>query len=160
MDLDVIDFCAEECVRQQSGEMSVADMVWAWKYAQDYSSNPDATFLTFIERVGQIIEPVDNKGGFRQIPIFVRNGWDYIEKTPWERVPSLLSLLLESYYEGALEPVHPKAITREDQFYFEYENIHPFKDGNGRSGKILYNFLLGTLDKPVMPPNFWGSSNP
>jgi fido (protein-threonine AMPylation protein) len=70
---------------------------------------------------------------------------------------------LESYYEDGLIigiKNHPLAVTKEDQFYYEYENIHPFRDGNGRTGKILYNYLLGTLDNPKMPPNFWGSSNP
>jgi fido (protein-threonine AMPylation protein) len=53
-----------------------------------------------------------------------------------------------------------KAKNAQDIFYFEFEQIHPFKDGNGRTGKILYNYLCGTLDDPIMPPNFWGGNNP
>src|ERR1035437_483343 len=160
--LKVIKYCAEECERQSSGEVSVYDMLNGWQFAsieRDLGTNLDCDF---IEALGRTVEPVDNKNGFRQIRIFVGDGRNNIEKAPWENVPRLLNLLLESYYEGILmeAPMHPLANNAEDQFYFEYENIHPFRDGNGRSGKIIYNYLCGTLNNPMMPTNFWGSSNP
>ena len=165
-DFEVLLYCASECERQGSGEMSVYSMVNAWDFAQGTSpsgrENTKRMTSAFIEHIGQLVEPQKNSRGFRQIPIYVGNGWEYIEKAKWERVPELLTMLLESYYEGILDeaPMHPLSKSAEDQFYFEYENIHPFVDGNGRSGKILYNYLCGTLDNPKMPPNFWGSSNP
>jgi len=160
--LDIVSFCASECERQHSGEISVSAMVDAWDYAMGvcrYIRTP--LTLATIEEIGSLTEPKKNPN-FRQIPIYVGNGWEYIEKAKWERVPELLTMLLESYYEGILDeaPMHPLSKSAEDQFYFEYENIHPFVDGNGRSGKILYNYLCGTLDNPKMPPNYWGSSNP
>lgn len=44
--------------------------------------------------------------------------------------------------------------------YFSFEHVHPFPDGNGRSGKIVYNWIRGTLDEPEFPPNFWRIDNP
>ena len=195
MELHIIKYCAEECFRQGSGEVSVYDMCNAWQWAQEkweycptcaYAYKEDnAEFphdrlqqpidLEFIEHLGKLVEPVDNKNGFRRIPIGVNDpnfGW--IEKASWERVPILLEMLLDSYYLGLLKTDAEDAATgdphyrdwnnlsktAEDQFYYEYENIHPFRDGNGRTGKIIYNYLCGTLDNPIMPPNFWGASNP
>ena len=43
--------------------------------------------------------------------------------------------------------------------YREFEDIHPFDDGNGRVGKILLNWHNGTLREPVFPPaDFWGKA--
>jgi hypothetical protein len=173
----IIKFCAEECERQGSGELSVYHMLNAWSKMEGmydtcltceernvvfpHDNNRPRLTLSIIEFIGTFVEPIDNAGGFRTIAVGINDpnfGW--IEKVPWYRVPDLLDLLLQSYYDGSLEPTHSLAHDKEDQFYYEYENIHPFRDGNGRSGKIFYNYLRGTLDYPSMPPNFWGSSNP
>lgn len=47
-----------------------------------------------------------------------------------------------------------------DEFYVEFEKIHPFVDGNGRTGKILHNWLLGTLGDPVLIKDYFGGGNP
>lgn len=191
MELHIIKYCAEECMRQGSGELSVYDMVNAWEWAQTKSEYcpkcvssksevhdrvVEPITLDFIEHLGKLVEPEDNKNGFRTIPIGVNDpnlGW--IEKSDWQLVPDLLDRLIESYYDGNLVPIitpvpntdwhkvergHKLSKSAEDQFYYEYENIHPFRDGNGRTGKILYNYLCGTLDNPIMPPNFWNVYNP
>lgn len=167
---DIIQYCAEECKRQRSGEMSVYDMVNAWNFAMGISPSGRSFIkrmtIAGIEHIGILVEPIDNAKGFRTIPIGVTDGMGgWIEKAQWAEVPRLLEHLLASYYAGYMTPVdggysNPLSKTAEDEFYFNYEEIHPFVDGNGRSGKILYNYLCGTLKNPIMPPNFWGSSNP
>lgn len=47
-----------------------------------------------------------------------------------------------------------------DAWYLCFEAIHPFADGNGRTGKILHNWLKGTLHKPVLVEDFFGGGNP
>lgn len=183
MQLEIIKYCAEECFRQGSGEVSVYDMCNAWEYAQSIQGMIDgsppesipALSPDMIEHLGKLVEPAKNANGFRTVPIGVSDGFNWIEKAQWQRVPDLLTQLIESYYAGNLAPIktpvpntdwfkvdrgHKLAQTAEDQFYYEYENIHPFVDGNGRTGKIIYNYLLGRLDNPILPPNYWNSSNP
>ena len=167
--LKVIKFCAEECRRQHSGEESVYDMVNAWNFASqtyqimgpvDDHLDLRALTLPFIEEIGRTVEPHDNRKGFRRIPIFVGNLYSSEEKMRPEFIERALLALIEAYYDNRLDPQHHMAITPEDQFYYEYENIHPFRDGNGRSGKVIYNYLRGTLNDPVLPPNYWNISNP
>lgn len=41
-----------------------------------------------------------------------------------------------------------KALVAAAYFHAKFENIHPFSDGNGRTGRLLMNYLLLTLNHP------------
>ena len=167
--LSIIRYCTDECIRQQSGMASVYNMINAWDWAAKQSQEID---VDFIDHLGRLVEPGKNIGGIRTTPISI--GYEVREA---DRLPERLNTLIEAYYDGRLNPEpiarearinkswkiyskYSKANIAEDIFYLEYEQIHPFNDGNGRTGKILYNYLRDSMDDPKMPPNFWGISNP
>ena len=58
----------------------------------------------------------------------------------------LLELLRRT--RGRAQGVHP--VERAAQFHFEFENIHPFGDGNGRIGRLATNLLLQEDGFPMM----------
>ena len=35
--------------------------------------------------------------------------------------------------------------TKIARYHIEFEKIHPFEDGNGRTGRLLLNFLISRL---------------
>lgn len=158
--LGIVDFCAEEVRRQQDSPVAVSWMIQAWEYAWTYASKHKDLTPNFVETLGSIVSD-RNLHGFRQTN--VRVGWDV--KMEWELVPRSIENLCEEWNSGlivegthkAIEgPVSPAAL-----LYYKFEEIHPFRDGNGRTGKILYNFVRGTLTKPEFPPDFYGGvANP
>ena len=61
-----------------------------------------------------------------------------------EDVPEELAELL-----AELEDVEPsQALTAAAYFHAKFGNIHPFADGNGRTGRLLMNYLLLLWDHP------------
>ena len=61
-----------------------------------------------------------------------------------EDVPEELSCLI-----AELDGVEAgQALTAAAYFHAKFENVHPFADGNGRTGRLLMNYLLLLLDHP------------
>lgn len=137
----IVEFCAKECARQKSGELSVARMVEGWQYAYDISALRLPS-LDDVVTLGRLIEPTENTKGFRKTPVQI----DFRDKTPWWLVPGAINQLI-----GLLPVTSEEAI----EWYRQFEETHPFIDGNGRVGALLYNWLLDTLHMPVAPPDLW-----
>lgn len=144
--LKIIQFCAEECCRQESGEISVFNMVKAYNAVLSLGYPETGKMFRIypldIEGLASMIEPIKNRNGFRRIPVTIRDG--VVQPPNAELVPRLVEHLVES--TDTLSP---------EEFYREFETVHPFVDGNGRVGAILYNWLRDSLLDPIAPPNFW-----
>ena len=73
--------------------------------------------------------------GFKKIDNIVGNS----ATTPAEKVELELSNLLKWYHENK-KKMHPLLLAFE--FHRKYEFIHPFLDGNGRTGRFIMNKIL------------------
>ena len=65
-----------------------------------------------------------------------------------EDVPDEMRELLEDLKTLPEEP--EKVLTAAAFFHAKFENIHPFADGNGRTGRLVMNYLLAINNHPPL----------
>ena len=148
MDALVIQYVTEEVQRQGhdtetlDGIERVGWMLNAWCYALEESERGVRPGSEDAWKLGTLVEPHVNERGWRRVGVIVGGR----RCPPFEQVPDLIRKLFDR--RDTLTPL---------EFYKAYEEVHPFGDGNGRSGKILLNWIAGTLLAPIFPPSdLWG----
>lgn len=82
---------------------------------------------------------VAQSGEFRSTNVGVYNDKELVHfAPPPDLVPFHMQGLFEWYLKSKLPPLVKSAI-----FHYEFEFIHPFDDGNGRTGRLWHSLLLG-----------------
>ena len=83
-------------------------------------------------------ELVKEAGVFRSKGVGVYSGEQLIHAgTPANYVPDLIGQLFEWLNKSKLHPLVKSCI-----FHYEFEFIHPFADGNGRTGRLWHTLIL------------------
>lgn len=154
----VVAWAAAECARQRSGELSVAWMVEGWAYAMAHRSRPPTYGDVLL--LGRLVEPRKAATGTRRYDVQVGTN----VKMPWEHVDDALRRLVSAQPipdPVVAFPLRPEQgeraqdyAARCDAWYRDYEDVHPFADGNGRTGSLLFNWHMRSLPEPVHPPDF------
>jgi len=156
MNKNVREWCRNECIRQHATtDEDFAGMEEAWEYAKVVSDTithvPLNVFV--IRRLAGYIDPIANKVGtdsayselgcFRTGPAVFMNGGT---SAPANEIEYRLNNLINWMGNGfALTP---------NEFYQTLMWIHPLRDGNGRLGALVYNILNGTINNPVVSPEY------
>ncbi|MBE6035632.1 MAG: Fic family protein [Clostridiales bacterium] len=100
-----------------------------------------------VKHIGVLINKnIDEIEGFRKEPVFIK-GAEHIPPDA-AYVPELVSQLLYEYRNDKRDFFEKMA-----DFHLRFERIHPFKDGNGRTGRILLTkeFLASGYAPVVIP---------
>ncbi|HLD88957.1 MAG TPA: Fic family protein [Candidatus Nanoarchaeia archaeon] len=92
----------------------------------------------FISRVhSELMRNIDTRTGYRTSDLRVIKS--HFEPTPAPYVKADMDLLLKWYEKSKLK-LHPFVLAV--VFHHKFEKIHPFMDGNGRTGRLMLNFIL------------------
>lgn len=96
-----------------------------------------------------LMDKPQDKGQYRRVPVRIM-GAIHVPPQPWE-VPIQMERLLAEYH-GEMRELHP--IARVALFHLKFESIHPFVDGNGRTGRLLLNLELMKEGYPAINVKF------
>ena len=85
----------------------------------------------------KLLENIDERKGYRTNDIrVIKSNFD---ATPGKYVKTDMDLLLK-WYEENNDKLHPLVLAI--IFHHKFEKVHPFMDGNGRTGRMIMNFIL------------------
>ena len=97
----------------------------------------------FIKKLNETINrDIKDTEGYRTVQVFIR-GSEHIPPAP-EKVPNLMTYFIYNYNHDEQNIFYKLA-----KYHIEFEKIHPFEDGNGRTGRLLLNY---ELIKNNLPP--------
>ena len=142
----------ERYVSPQTKE--VQNYTRALRYGFEILTNQNGLSLNNILSIQEILE--ENKAGFRKVPgTTLKNDLSgAVVYTPPQNANTIQELMrdFENHFNQSdlsdYDPILKMAI-----LHFQFESIHPFYDGNGRTGRILnILYLVGEhlLDIPIL----------
>lgn len=90
----------------------------------------------FIKKLNETINrDIKDAEGYRNVQVYIR-GSEYIPPSA-EKIPNLMTYFVYNYNYDEED-----IFTKIARYHIEFEKIHPFEDGNGRTGRLLLNYEL------------------
>lgn len=111
----------------------------AFLYVQDIATKDMPISESVIKNIHSLvlINRPEDKGTYRRIPVRIMGA--YTEPLqPYMVQPAMEGLLIENNKRTETMNI----IERIARFHLEFEGIHPFIDGNGRTGRLIMNLDL------------------
>lgn len=94
-----------------------------------------------------LMDRPDDKGVYRRIPVTIMGA--YHEPPQPYLVPVQMEQLVAAQKETKRHPIENAAL-----FHLDFEGIHPFIDGNGRTGRLILNLMLMQQGYPPIDVKF------
>ena len=121
----------------------------AFEFVQDLVKNQVPLSESIIRQIHYLVlaDKKDDRGVYRRVPVRIM-GAKHEPVQPYLIQPKM-EQLLESYRNNT-----EHMITKLARFHIEFEGIHPFIDGNGRTGRLLVNLELMKAGYPPIDIKF------
>lgn len=121
----------------------------AFDFVQDLVKDQVPLSENIIKQIHYLVlaDKKDDRGVYRRVPVRIMGAKN--EPVQPYLIQSKMEQLLESYRNSA-EHIIPRLA----RFHIEFEGIHPFIDGNGRTGRLLVNLELMKAGYPPVDIKF------
>jgi Fic family protein len=150
--LQVTNFLEESNhIEEEWSQEALDDSIRAWNYLSRFTK---LTFNNILETHEILMRTRDCddswKGRFRTGPVWIggREGINHWKIKP--ALEELIGTINETIVEGNTKKINEIDLADmiRDQ-HIAYEYIHPFFDGNGRTGRIFYNWTRKQVGLPI-----------
>lgn len=121
----------------------------AFEFISELTKNNVPMSESVIKQVHYLVlaDKREDRGVYRRVPVRIM-GAEHEPVQPYLIEPKMQQLITD--FAKSREHIVPK-LTR---FHIEFESIHPFIDGNGRTGRLLVNFELMKAGFPPIDIKF------
>ena len=135
----------EQIVPKNKPLREIYDLQNTKKVFFDLLKNKQKLNLENIAKIhDQLLEGIDKRTGYRDHDINILG--QPFKPSPARYVKADMNLLIKWYEQN--KNIHPLALAI--LFHHKFESIHPFSDGNGRTGRILMNHILISNNYPPL----------
>lgn len=123
----------------------------AYYYVEEIVKEKQALSEAIIKNIHSLVllGASSDKGKYRSVPVMI-TGSSHTPAQPFE-IPFRMEQLMEEYH-SSMKQLH--IVERIAAFHLKFESIHPFIDGNGRTGRLLMNLDLLSAGYPPINMKF------
>lgn len=155
--LNIIDWASREVQRQEDEPVAVYDMMVGWGYAMEAAKIRRSPNIADAMAIAMFVKPEYNcfngrHHNFRVTPVVFHEGGNAVS-------PTMVPTATERHFNQieVLSDSENLIVELAAVFTRNLLNIHPWRDGNGRTAAILYNWWNKTLADPLPLPDFYGA---
>jgi len=139
--------------------LMIKDHFAAFQFIKEQAKTKRKLSLDFIKEIGALV--MKNTGGFTKTVLGdfdtskgdLRLAQVYVDKKyfpDYNKVPSLLEQLCKSVNERIDNIPEDEIINLSADIHYNFVNIHPFGDGNGRTARLLMNYIQLYNNEPLI----------